>query len=58
MMSGIDLESVRQMAQTAAYSAVEAETLGDRLTAAQQYEEAANQLSLVLESGESHWHVE
>jgi hypothetical protein len=53
MMSGINLESVRQMAQTSAYAAVEAETLGDRLTAADQYEEAANHLGIVMESGES-----
>ena len=54
MMPGIDLESVRRLAQYAAYAAVEAENLGQTLTAAQQYEEAANQLSIVLESGELH----
>ncbi len=57
MMSGIDLQSVRSLAQSSAYAAVEAETLGDRLTAADQYEEAANHLGIVLESGESRSHA-
>lgn len=52
MMDGIDLESVRQLAASAAYSAVDADERGDYEAAASGYDEAANKLLIVLDSGE------